>query len=150
MSNLPVPEGLKTTLDYRLANRLHSFAIHLLRDAKKRDIETALTPQRLSLLSILVYSGDKTINQLAKLEQVSAPAITRNINSLEKKGYIRKTRDKQDKRVVLVSPTQKSRNVLEFARKARIERITSILERLEPAKQQELLRLVNILSDSSI
>ncbi len=146
MSNLFIPKGLDDSLENQLANRLHSLSIHLLRDARKNDVETGLTPQRLSLLSILVYVGDKTINQLAKMEQVSAPAITRNIKSLEKMAYITKTRKKQDKRIVLVSATQKSRETLEKARKARIERIADIIRQLEPSKQQELLELVDLIS----
>lgn len=111
-----------------VAEKLHSVAIHLLRNAKKHDQESGLTAERLSLLSILIYVGPQTINSLAEMEQVSAPAITRTVKSLEKQGYVIKSRSKTDQRVVYVAPTRKSQQLLEETRRKRLQRIEHLLE----------------------
>ncbi|ACV27081.1 MarR family winged helix-turn-helix transcriptional regulator [Kangiella koreensis] len=111
-----------------VAEKLHRVAIYLLRNTKKHDQESGLTPERLSLLSILVYIGPQTINSLAEMEQVSAPAITRTVKSLEKQGYVIKSRSKTDQRVVYVAPTRKSQQLLDETQRKRVDRIEHLLE----------------------
>ena len=102
-----------------LAERLYRLADHLLKDSKRHGQESGLTAERLSILSILVNTGPQTINKLAATEGVSAPAITRTVKSLEKQGFVIKSRSKTDQRVVYVAPTRKSQQLLdEISRKA--------------------------------
>ncbi|MBD3667098.1 MAG: MarR family transcriptional regulator [Kangiella sp.] len=101
-----------------LAERLYRLADHLLKDSKRHGQESGLTAERLSILSILVNTGPQTINKLAATEGVSAPAITRTVKSLEKQGFVIKSRSKTDQRVVYVAPTRKSQQLLdEISRK---------------------------------
>ncbi len=141
MSNLPIPDGMAETNTNLLANELHSLAIYLLRDARKSDLTTGLTPERLSILSILVYVGSKTVNELAEMEQVSAPAITRIVKSLEKDGYVIKAKSKTDQRVVFVSATRKSKSLMEQARSERVARIAPQLKHLTE-EQKESFRVL--------
>ncbi len=145
MSNLNLPEGMADTLENQLANALHSLSIHILRDARKNDVTSGLTPERLSILSILVYAGSKTVNQLASMEQVSAPAITRIVKSLEKEGYVIKAKSRADQRVVFVSATRKSIVLIEQTRSQRIERIVSKVRELSSEQQTQLQALLNLL-----
>ncbi len=124
---------------------LHSVAIHLLRNAKKHDQESGLTAERLSLLSILIYVGPQTINSLAEMEQVSAPAITRTVKSLEKQGYVIKSRSKTDQRVVYVAPTRKSQQLLEETRRKRLQRIEHLLEGAAEEDLKQLKAAMTIL-----
>lgn len=128
-----------------VAEQLHSVAVHLLRNAKKHDQESGLTPERLSLLSILVYVGPQTINSLAEMEQVSAPAITRTVKSLEKQGYVIKSRSKTDQRVVYVAPTRKSQQLLDETRRKRVERIEYLLEGAAVEDIKQLKAAITIL-----
>lgn len=121
-----------------VAEKLHRVAIYLLRNTKKHEQESGLTPERLSLLSILVYVGPQTINSLAEMEQVSAPAITRTVKSLEKQGYVIKSRSKTDQRVVYVAPTRKSQQLLDETRRKRLERIEHMLEGAAEEDLQQL------------
>ncbi len=145
MSNLNLPEGVADTLENQLASALHSLSIHILRDARKNDVTSGLTPERLSILSILVYTGSKTVNQLASMEQVSAPAITRIVKSLEKEGYVIKAKSRADQRVVFVSATRKSIVLIEQTRSQRIERIVSKVRELSSEQQTQLHALLNLL-----
>ena len=53
-----------------LADRLHSAAIHLLRQVRKQDVATGQGPARLSALSVLVFGGAKTLGELADRKSV--------------------------------------------------------------------------------
>ena len=134
MSTLPVPEGLPNDLRHEVASRLHSVALHLLRKARVADRESSLTPERLSLLSVLAYGGPRSITELAAIEMVSLPAITRIVNYLEELHLVERDRTSDDGRVVRVTATEEGKKVMEEGRRKRVERIAlelSGLRRLE-------------------
>ncbi len=131
MSSLPIPTGLADTRVTRTANRLHSAAIHLLRRARTADQATGLSPERLSLLSVLCFAGARTVGELATAEMVSAPAISRILNPLAEAGLVRRERATSDRRRVIVHVTAKGRRLMDAARRRRLERIAAELERLD-------------------
>lgn len=95
------------------AQKLHQLLIEFHQKSKIIEKSSGLTQERLDILTQLVSTGPKTINQLAEIEAVSAPAITRTIKALEKLGYVIKSRSKTDQRVVYVAPTRKSQQTIE-------------------------------------
>ena len=114
----------------KTANALHSLSIHLLRRARVADQESGLSPERLSLLSVLAYAGPRTINELSEIESVSAPAISRIVTALQSSGYVKRTRSESDARSVIVEATPKGRRLMESGRLRRLERIAEELSRL--------------------
>ncbi len=134
MSSPPIPTGLADTRVTRIANRLHSAAIHLLRRARTADQTTGLSPERLSLLSVLCFAGARTVGELAGAEMVSAPAISRILNPLEEAGLVRRERATSDRRRVIVHATAKGRRMMDAARRRRLERIAAELERLDESE----------------
>lgn len=135
-----LPSNVPDTELLRAANALHSAAIRLLRRTRHVDRETGLTPERLSLLSILVYGGVRTVGDLAEAEQVSNPAISRILSSLEGDGYVSRERSPEDRRVVLVSATMKARELMERARARRLESIARELSALDGESLDALYR----------
>ena len=73
----------KLTEIENLADRLHSTAIHLLRLVRVQDAATGIAPARLSALSVLVFGGPMSLNQLAQAEQVRPPTMSRIVDALE-------------------------------------------------------------------
>lgn len=146
MSTPPLPHGVTDDRLHRTANLLHSLSIHLLRHARVADEESGLSPQRLSLLSILVYAGARTVGELAEMEQVSPPAISRIASALERSGLLTRRRDPTDRRLVRLSATARGRRLLEQARRRRLERVASQLERLEPGELAQLQTALERLS----
>ena len=130
MSTPPLPRGMQDDLLNRVANQLHSIAIHVLRRARTTDKETGLTPERLSLLSILAYAGAKSISELAAMEMVSLPAITRIVNYLEELELVARDRKSDDGRVVRVTATQKGLDLMEEGRRRRVEHVADELSTL--------------------
>jgi DNA-binding MarR family transcriptional regulator len=112
---------------------------------RESDRESNLSPQRLSLLSVLAFAGPKTVGELADAEQVSAPAISRILNGLEGEGLITRERANSDRRYVQVQATKKGRRIMDAARARRLERITARLESLRPEELKALAGAVEIL-----
>lgn len=119
-------------MDRSLADRLHSLAIHLLRYARADDMATGLSAARLSVLSVLVFGGPRTVTDLAAAEQVAVPTMTRLLQGLEGDGYVRRRRDAADGRVVRVKATAKGKRALESGRRARIRRVEEVTGALSP------------------
>lgn len=130
----PLPAGTPRTRRHRVANALNSTAIHALRAARVDDSRTGLSPERLSLLSVLVHGGPSTMSLLARAEQVSPPAVTRTVAALEEAGLVRRGQVPDDRRQTLVTATAAGRRVLEQGRRARIDRLAGVLETLGPAE----------------
>lgn len=148
MSTPPLPSGMPDTALHRAANALHSMAIHLLRRARIADRQSGLTPERLSLLSVLVFAGPRTIGALAEIEQVSLPAISRIVSALEADGLAARTRSEDDARIVAVNATPKGRRQMEAARQRRLALVAQDLEGLTARELQGLVDLARALGRS--
>lgn len=121
-----------------VADRLHSAAIHLLRSLRKVDSESGLTAPRLSILSVLVFGGPRTLGDLADVEQVRPPTMTRLVTGLEEDRLVRRETDSHDRRVTRVHATAKGRKVM-LAGRAR--RVADLSARLDRATKDELREL---------
>ena len=117
----------------RVAERLHSAAIHVLRYARQADRQSAMGPAQLSALSVLVFGGPRNLRQLADAEQVAPPTMTRIVAALRRDGYIRLTPSPDDARSSIVEATAKGTAALEKARAARLDLIDGLLSRNEHA-----------------
>ncbi len=143
MSTPPLPAGLEANAINKVANRLHSVAIHLLRRARAADRETGLSPARLSILSVLVFAGPQTLSQLAAAEQVSRPAISRSARALVDDGLARRERNSLDRRSVRIHATVAGRKLMDAGRRRRLEHIAAELEQLAGPE----LDLLNLAAD---
>ena len=121
---------LTTAARREVADRLHSAAIHLIRTIRHVDPESGLSPARLSALSVLVFSGSRTLGELARAEQVKPPTMSRLVDGLEADGLTRRKAGTKDLRQVSVEPTAKGRRILERARRARIHAVAELLASL--------------------
>lgn len=114
----------------RIADRLHSVAIHLLRRLRTEDARTGLTGPRASALSVLVFGGPMTLGALAAAEQVRPPTMTRLVSALERKGLVAREASPADARVTLVRATHRGMVLLQEGRGRRIARLQAALQAL--------------------
>jgi len=121
-----------------LANRLHSTAIHLLRQVRVQDSATGLAPARLSALSVLVFGGAMSLNELATAEQVRPPTMSRIVDALESEGLIRRTVNQQDRRAVVLEATEKGTAILWQGRKRRVKFLAKHLSRLSEQERKQI------------
>jgi DNA-binding MarR family transcriptional regulator len=146
-SGLPsLPQGLPADARHETANALHSAALRLMRRARTVDGSMDLDGPRASALSVLVFGGPMPIGQLATVEQVSAPAITKTVTALESAGLVRRTRSAEDRRVVLVAATARGRTLLERGRAARVRAVADLVAGLTDSDLRTLDRAAALIA----
>jgi DNA-binding MarR family transcriptional regulator len=128
-----------------VADALHSAAIHLLRGIRKEDERTGVTPGRLSALSVLVFAGPKRLTELARIEQVKAPTMTKIVAGLEAEGLVKRRADPRDARAISLAPTQRGTRLLHEGRRRRVERLSDALRELTPGEIDVLAQAADIM-----
>jgi DNA-binding MarR family transcriptional regulator len=116
------------SFQFETAELLHSAAIRLLRMVRVEDAQAGIGPAQLSALSVLVFGGAKTVSELASLEQVRPPTMSRIVEGLAQKKLVQRVDDEADRRTVRVSATAKGEKLMQ-AGKAR--RVRALAERFE-------------------
>ena len=131
-----------------IALRLHSVAIQLLRTVRTEDRRLGLTPARLSVLSILVFGGPRTLTQLTEAEQVAAPTMTKLIAGLEAEGYVTRKPHREDGRAWVIWATGKARQVLHKGRDQRVRLLLELLADTSGADWRHIERTVSVLEQT--
>jgi DNA-binding MarR family transcriptional regulator len=129
----------------RVADRLHSAAIHLLRRLRVEDEALGISAPRLSLLSVLVFAGPKRIGELARVEQVEPPTISRLVDGLVRDGLAVRELDPDDARAVRVRATPTGARTLRRGRARRVESLQTRLATLSPTELAALGEGVEVL-----
>ena len=128
-----------------MADRLHSAAIHLLRRLRVEDEALGISAPRLSALSVLVFAGPKRIGELARLEQVEPPTMTKLVDALVRDGLVVREPDPDDARAVQVRATPTGARTLRRGRAKRVETLRARLATLSPAELAALGEGVDVL-----
>jgi DNA-binding MarR family transcriptional regulator len=129
----------------RVADRLHSAAIHLLRRLRVEDEALGISAPRLSALSVLVFTGPMRIGELARIEQVEPPTMTRLVDGLVRDGLALREADPDDARAVRVRATPTGARALRRGRAKRLETLRTTLGGLTPAELATLGEGVDVL-----
>lgn len=140
MAQLATPRGAA-----EVADALHSAAIHLLRLVRQEDERTGVTPGRLSALSVLVFGGPMRLTDLARIEQVKPPTMTRIVAGLEAQRLVRRRAVSDDARAVRLEATPRGTKVMHEGRRRRVERLTSSLQTLSARELQVLRRAAELI-----
>ena len=138
--SLASPELLET------ADKLHSAAIHLLRRLRVRDRESGIGPAQLSALSVLVFGGPRSLGELADVEQVRPPTMSRIVSGLERSGLV-KRHATEDARRMRLEATAKGTRILWQGRQRRVESLAAALASLDQADAARLRELVELLPE---
>ncbi len=130
----------------RVADRLHSLAIHLLRRVAVADRESGLTGPRLSVLSVLVLGGGpRTLGALAQAERVRPPSMTRLIQAMETEGLVARAPSPDDARATLIRATPAGSRVLRAARVRRLATLRGLMVGLGPGALDRVERALEVL-----
>jgi DNA-binding MarR family transcriptional regulator len=129
----------------KLAGRLHSSAIHLLRRLREEDVKSGLGPARLSALSVVVFGGPLSLRKLAAAEQVKPPTMTRIVQGLERDGLVSRQVDARDGRVIQIRATRKGIRAMERARDQRLQVFVTLLQRVQGRERAVLTEASEIL-----
>ena len=136
---MPTVENVART-DAGLASELRTSVMRLRRRlAGERDPHNELSIPVMAVLGGLFRHGELTVGELAALERVQPPTMTRKVNQLEEGGYVTRRPHENDGRVVVVTLTDKGRTTVTADRKRRDEWLARQLRDLSP-EQRDVLR----------
>ena len=127
------------------ADRLHSAAIHLLRSLRREDARLGVGPAGLSVLSVLVFGGPKTVGELAAIEQVKAPTMTRIVATLERNSMVERDGDARDRRRAIIHATQHGRMIMRRGRANRVHELATRIEGLPETDMALLARAAELI-----
>jgi DNA-binding MarR family transcriptional regulator len=108
-----------TTADTELSSSLRIAVMRLGRRLRSQRAESGLTLTQLSVLSSLDRHGPSTPGELAVLEKVQPPSMTRVVARLEELGLLSRAAHPTDGRQVLVALTADARALLREDRRRR-------------------------------
>jgi DNA-binding MarR family transcriptional regulator len=138
------------TQEERVADRLHSAAIHVLRLVRREDETSGLTAPRLSALSVVVFAGPITLRDLAAAEGVTPPTMTRLVDGLEGDGLVVRRDDPTDGRAIRIRATAKGAKLLMNARAQRVAALTARVADLSADDQDLLGRAAEVMERLSL
>lgn len=123
-------------------------ALGRLHRALRRDAREALVGHGgLSALATLITEGPQRAGALAAAEGVTAPAMTRILNSLEDQGYVVRRPDRADGRASVVEATPSGQALVMAGRSARLQALQSRLDTLPAGRRAQLLDALQALED---
>lgn len=102
-------------------------------------------PHQFSVL-VRLEEAPRTPGELADIERVSAPSMTRTVSALVERGLVDRTADPSDGRQVILSLTPEAKRMLKEIRRRRDQWMTVRVKKLSPEEQEILRRASAILS----
>jgi len=126
---------MSSRMSLQAAEALHAGAIRVLRLVRAEDAQAGIGPAQLSALSVLVFLGEKTVGELAALEQVRPPTMSRIVDGLVQKKLVERVGSSSDRRAVRITATPAGRKLL-LAGKAR--RVRALAKRFEGLTRDEV------------
>jgi DNA-binding MarR family transcriptional regulator len=133
--NTTEPSAASDVLE--LAARLRLATARLARQLRQQ-AGAGLSPSQQSALASIDLQGPLTLGQLARLEHVAPPTVTKVVAKLEDEGLVSRRIDDSDRRVVRVQTTAAGRRRLEHARSRRNAWLAQRLRRVDAATLRQL------------
>ena len=132
--------------DAGLASELRLSVMRLRRRlASERHPDNLLSMGQLAILGALYRNGDQSVGELAAMERVQPPSMTRTVNWLADGGYVERRSHPSDGRQVVVTLTGEGRAVLLADRARRDEWLARQLARLTAEERAALRKATPIL-----
>jgi DNA-binding MarR family transcriptional regulator len=127
-----------------LAGRLRLSITRLARQLRQTS-DSDLSPTQGSVLATVGTSGPLTLGELAELERVAGPTITKVIGLLHEKGLVDKITDPADRRFVRVQLTAEGEALLERTRARKTAWLARQLQDLSPEEIESLVAATDVL-----
>jgi DNA-binding MarR family transcriptional regulator len=127
-----------------LAGRLRLSVTRLARQLRQT-ADSDLSPTQASVLATVSSAGPLALGELAELERVASPTITKVVGLLHEKGLIEKVTDPADRRFVRVSLTPEGEALLERTRARKTAWLARQLQDLSPDELSQLAAATDVL-----
>ena len=132
--------------DAGLASQLRLSVMRLRRRlANERHPDNELSLNAMAVLGSLYRHGELTVGELATLERVQPPSMTRTVTCLEDLGHVRRRRHETDGRQVVVELSDTGRETVLADRRRRDAWLARRLAELTPSERAVLREAAPIL-----
>ncbi|WP_214417004.1 MarR family winged helix-turn-helix transcriptional regulator [Sphaerisporangium fuscum] len=135
--------------DAALASALRVSLARLTRRLRRQAGAHTLTPTQLATLAAVERHSGITPGELAELEKMQPPSMTRVIAALEERGLLARTPHPTDRRQVTVSVTEPGRALLKEERRGKEAWLAQRLKELTPEERATLRAAAPILEKLS-
>ena len=131
---------------------LHDILVKLFQEVLDIESKALITPEfkdisvnDMHIIEAIGEKEPKNMSSVAKIMSVTVGTLTIAINSLVKKGYVHRERSEEDRRVVLISLTEKGRKANAHHMKFHDGMIQAVLKDLDEEQQKILVKsLMNL------
>lgn len=118
----------------RLFRNINMIEERALRTGEYKDVTT----NDMHVIEAIGMDGAKNMTRVARSLEVTIGTLTIAVNSLVKKGYVNRTRSEEDRRVVLISLSEKGKRAYLHHRRFHEQMIDSVVEELTEEEQEVL------------
>ena len=135
-------------LKYAFFNVYTKFKLHFYQEIFRRfqDREASLTTVETFCMETIQALGNPSVNEFASFMRISPPNAAYKVNSLIKKGYIRKVQSPADRREYHLEVTQKYIDYYNISTTYVVEVMDRIAKRFSPEDCAKLEEMLNIVS----
>jgi DNA-binding MarR family transcriptional regulator len=112
----------------------------------RQNVREGFTPSQVSALASLGLRGPMRLGELARVECVAPPTLTKLVAGLESAGLVERSPDPTDGRSALVGLTRAGRAALGRVRNERTAFLAERIGRLSPADRGRLPDVIDLLT----
>jgi DNA-binding MarR family transcriptional regulator len=138
MSNSTIADRPKRVSTHDLSTALRIGVARLGRRLRAEKADDEVSDAQISALAFLVREGAHTLGELSEHERVTPPSMNRTVNCLADSGFIVRVADPSDGRKVVVTPTDKGRELIAETRRRRDAWLYQRLRTLSPEQRRTL------------
>jgi DNA-binding MarR family transcriptional regulator len=138
MSNSTIADRPKRVSTHDLSTALRIGVARLGRRLRAEKADDEVSDAQISALAFLVREGAHTLGELSEHERVTPPSMNRTVNCLADSGFIVRVADPSDRRKVVVTPTDKGRELIAETRRRRDAWLYQRLRTLSPEQRRTL------------
>jgi DNA-binding MarR family transcriptional regulator len=118
-----------------VADALRPVLLRVGRELRREARAVGISPEQVSLLVAIKYAPGVGVRELAAQERISAPALTKHVDRLERDGLVTRTPSADDKRRIGLTLTNEGQRAL---RRVRSRRTAWLASRLRELSADEL------------
>jgi DNA-binding MarR family transcriptional regulator len=128
-----------------LASALRLALLRADRRLRSQRVNTEITLSQLSALATVKKCGPLSAGEVAAIERVQPPSMTKILASLEAAGWIERAAHPDDRRQSIISVTPTGRELLDAETRARDEWLTRRLADLGPEDKELIHKVIDVL-----
>ncbi|HEV7701994.1 MAG TPA: MarR family transcriptional regulator [Candidatus Paceibacterota bacterium] len=128
-----------------LGELLLIFRRNILESIQKEGFKDDLTFSQVEVLRFVGQSGKKTMKNIADYLKVAPPSATEIISEMEKKNLVRRTSNKNDRRIVFITLSPRAKKLFSSLSKRKDAIFKKMTSKLLPRDRKTLERIIRII-----